>query len=183
VLDVGEWTSVGVTGNTFVGDSVVAITRDSADTARVWSGNQYYRDPAASGWILRRLPFPFQEWRSATGLGSTDSALAGKPSVTTVFVLPDRYAAGRAFVTVYNWGGALAANVDMSGILAPGDSFVVRNVQDLFGAPVGGGTFAGGAIDFPLGGVAPPVPVGMSSSRARRTGPMFDVFLVTRAAP
>jgi len=55
----------------------------------------------------------------------------------------------------------------------------VRNVQDVFGAPVASGTY-GGPISVPMNGVAPPVPAGMGSSLAPRTGPYFDTFLVVK---
>jgi len=69
--------------------------------------------------------------------------------------------------------------VDLSGIVPVGARYEVRNVQDLYGAPVASGSFGGGAVSIPLGGVTPPTPVGLTSSRSPRTGPYFDVFLVT----
>ena len=56
----------------------------------------------------------------------------------------------------------------------------MRNVQDLWGSPVTSGTYHVGLFGILVGGVTPPVPVGLSSSRAPKTGPFFDVFLVTK---
>ena len=84
---------------------------------------------------------------------------------------------------VYNFGHQGTVSADLSGIgLGMGQRYEVRNVQDLFGAPVASGTVAGKTIRIPLAGVTPPVPVGVATSPAPRTGPAFDVFLLTKAA-
>lgn len=101
-------------------------------------------------------------------------------AATKVVVRQNPYEAGRAHVIVYNWGGRRSVSADLSDVLRPGDRYTVRNVQDLFGAAVATGRYDGGAIAIPMGGVRPPPPVGRSVSRAPKTGPAFDVFLVTK---
>lgn len=98
----------------------------------------------------------------------------------TIVVRPNPYEAGRAHVVVFNWDRDARVRVDVSGFLAAGDRYEVRNVQHLTGEPVASGTVAGGVISIPLEGVPPPPPVGLAASPAPRTGPAFDVFLVTR---
>jgi hypothetical protein len=71
-------------------------------------------------------------------------------------------------------------SVDLGNVLQSGDHYVIRNVQNLRGSPVASGTFDGGSVSIPMGGVTPPTPVGLGSSRAPMTGPYFDVFVVTR---
>ena len=61
-----------------------------------------------------------------------------------------------------------------------GDRFEVRNVQDFFGAPVVSGTYQGGAIEIPMGGVSPPAVIGGAPHPPPQTGPDFDVFVVTK---
>jgi hypothetical protein len=124
------------------------------------------REPGASGQIWRdnvELPTP--------------------PRTTRVVVRPNPYEAGRAHVVVYNWGKQPRVTVDVSNVLVPGDRYEVRNVQDLFGAPVVTGTVAGSSITIPMAGVTPPAPIGVASSPAPKTGPDFDTFLVTRVTP
>ena len=108
--------------------------------------------------------------------GNTTTA----PTATQVVVRPVAYETGRANVIVYNWGHQGAVLADVSGVLQPGDHYVVRNVQDLFGTPVLTGTYGGGSLTLPMSGVTPPAPVGMATSIAPKTGPFFDVFIVTR---
>ena len=122
------------------------------------------RDPTAAGQI----------WR--------DNVERSGPPASAVFVRSNLYEPGRAHIVVFNGGDARSADVDVSGVLAAGDRYEVRNVQDLFGAPVASGTVAGKTIRIPLVGVTPPVPVGVATSPAPRTGPAFDVFLLTKAA-
>ena len=50
---------------------------------------------------------------------------------------------------------AVSVPVDLSGVVRPGASFAVRNVQDLFGTPVVSGVYRGGAVGIPMIGVAP----------------------------
>lgn len=139
--------------------------------ARV-SNNTLIRTGRGAPIVRRDAAAPGQIWR--------DNGEPPTPTRTRVVVRPNRYEQGRAHVVVFNWGRDTAATVDVSGVLAPGDRYDVRNVQDLFGAPVVSGTVSGSSITVPLGGVAPPVPVGLESSPAPRTGPAFDVFLITK---
>jgi len=116
-------------------------------------------------------------WTNATVTGNTVLSASATGAVR-VFVRPNRYEPGRANVIVYNPSGQGSVTVDLSGVVPPGVRYEVRNVQDLFGAPVASGT-GGGAISLPMSGVRPPTPVGMSSSSAPTTGPYFNVFVVT----
>ena len=150
MLEFGYWAAARVSNNTLI------RTGSSLRSAIV------RRDGSAPGQI----------WR--------DNGERHAPAATEIVVRPNLHEKGRAHVVVLNWGGDTTAVVDVRGFLAPGDRYEVRNVQDLFGAPVASGTAASGSIAIPLGGVAPPVPVGLKSSPAPRTGPAFDVFLITK---
>jgi len=102
------------------------------------------------------------------------------PAKTKVVVRPSQYEPGRAHVVVYNWGKDKSVSVDTRGVLADGDRYEVRNVQDLFGPPVASGTVSGSSIAIPMRGVPAPIPIGLATSPAPQTGPEFDAFVVTR---
>jgi hypothetical protein len=104
---------------------------------------------------------------------------ASVPTTTKIVVRENPYETGRANVVVYNWGHESSVSVDLSAIVPSGKTYEIRNVQDLFGAPVVRGTYTGGAVTLPMRAVSPPVPVGMSSSRAPSTGTAFNAYLVT----
>jgi hypothetical protein len=113
-------------------------------------------------------------------LGGTDQTTAQRPSDTKVFVRPNKYELGRGTIVIYNWGGEADVAVDVSGVLHDGDAYEVHNVQALFGPAVVSGTYRGGAIRIPIAGTEPPVPLGRMTRTPPRTGPAFDVFLLTR---
>jgi uncharacterized protein YjdB len=180
VVDFGYWSAATVGSTTLVGSGTVVTLNDRTTSGKVWSANVHQRDPQSSAWRYDGRAYTFAGWRSATGLAPTDAALPGSPAAANVVVRSNPYEPGRAVVTVYNWPGLSAVLANPGGMLNVGDSYEVRNVQALFGAPAASGTFSGGTISIPLGGVTPPTPIGMSSSRAPRTGPAFDVFILTK---
>ncbi len=157
---------VQVQGNYFVGGSPVLDV--GYWTTFVASSNLF----AGTGSILNL--------RNVSTIGqSLTGNTTVMPTTTQVFVRAVPYEAGRANVIVYNFGHQGSVTADLSGVLAAGDRYVVRNVQDLFGTPVATGTYSGGSISLPMSGVNAPAPVGISS-RAPKTGPDFDVFVVTK---
>jgi hypothetical protein len=151
VLQFGFWSAARVADNMMVSRSGGPLIVRRDPTAR----GQIWRDNAE-----RRAP----------------------PAATKVVVRPNRVEAGRAHVIVLNWGQERQVSADLTGVLSPGDRYEVRNVQALFGPPLVSGTVQAGtsAITIPLGGVRPPVPIGLTASPAPQTGPEFDAFLVTR---
>jgi hypothetical protein len=179
-LDVGYWSSLTVQSNTIVGPSIMVAQHDGASASRqAWSGDMHYRDPAAAAWQFGGSSLTFANWESRSGAG--DQASAAMPSAPKVFVRPNRYEAGRATIVIYNWTQPSSVAVDLSGVVAPGNRYEVRNVQDIFGTPVLSGTYAGGTINVPMNGVTPPQPIGGSFQPLHKTGPNFDVFIVTSA--
>jgi hypothetical protein len=181
VLDFGYWTTATVSGNTLFGTGTLLRQNEASTSGHLWSANVHRRDPGASAWWYNGSSRTFSGWRSATGLGATDQATGDAPAAPQVLVRPDLYEPGRAIVVVYNWSRQGSVTANLSAVLNVGDRYVVRNVQNLFGAPVATGTFGGGGISLPMSGVTPPAPVGFSTSRAPKTGPGFDVFVVTRS--
>jgi hypothetical protein len=180
VLDLGAWDQATVVDNVLAGPAaLLALTAPPPGSAE-WHGNRYWRDPADAAWYAADSGHALAAWQRVTDLGESDQAVAGVPREARVFVRPNAYEAGRANIVVYNWGRAARVDVDVSGVLAVGDRYAVMNVQDFYGAPVAQGTYAGGTLALPMAGVAPPRPVGTTPGAAPRTGPAFDVFILTR---
>lgn len=177
-LMVGDWTSTTIQNNTVGGPAEIVDLRDSP-SGHNFTGNRYYRTPLAAAWRTGAgTALPLADWKVATGLGSTDLAVADVPVETKVFVRPNKYEAGRANIVVYNWGSQTSVNVNLSGVLATGQRYEVRNVQDFYGTPVASGTFSGGSVSIPMGGVAPPPRLGRTTPTPPRTSPVFDTFIV-----
>lgn len=179
-----QWSQAEVKGNVLVGDaSTDVVSTGGSEGGYQWAGNTYYRDSTASAWLQNDVPYTYAGWKSATGLGGSDQAIAAGLSTTKVVVLPNKYEAGRAFIVVYNFALQAAVDVDLSGVLMTAHKFEIRNVQDAFGTPLVSGTYAGGTVSIPMAGVQPPIPIGRSTRQAPKTGPSFDVFLVTSPGP
>jgi hypothetical protein len=179
VLDVGFWSAANVTGDTLAGDTTVVSLRNPTPWNHAWGGNQYYGDPASAAWNFVGLPYTLGAWQAATGLGASDQAAPQPPPAPLVSLIPDRYEPGRATVVIYNWGLQSSVPVDLTGLLATGEQYEVRNVQTLFAVPLVSGVYAGGAVLLPMTQVAPHPPIGFNTSPAPRTGPEFNVFLIT----
>jgi uncharacterized protein YjdB len=179
-LDLGYWSNLTARSNTILASTIVLAQHDpgSASTQH-WSGDMHYHDPTAQAWQFTGSSYTFSNWESHSA--AADQASATMPSAPQVFVRPNRYEPGRATIVVYNWPLQSAVSVDLTGIVKSGSQYQVRNVQDIFGTAVTSGTYAGGTISIPMGGVTPPQPIGGSFQPLHKTGPNFDVFVVTSA--
>ena len=184
-LLMAGWVKADVVDNEFVGSAdMVDLTAHGSLAAHTWRHNTYGRDPAARAWHYQGSAYDLASWEAATGLGRTGTASAAPPTTPRVFVRPNKYEPGRATIVVYNWGHRPRVSVDVSSALRVGARFELRNVQDLFGPPAVSGAYAGGTIEVPMGGVELPRPVGRGAAPAlpSRTGPTFDVFILTSGA-
>jgi hypothetical protein len=103
-----------------------------------------------------------------------------RPTGLRVVTRPNPHEPGRAHVAVFNWDRQSTVELDLTGVLAPGDRYEVWNVQDLFGTAVARGTYDGAPVTVSMLGVAPPAPIGVRASRAPQTAPEFQAFLVRR---
>ena len=189
VFQIENWRTAVVEDNTFVvaelPPTLTRIVRMSGATGGYsWRRNTFHVNASAI-WSFVYTPNDttqsLDDWRARTGLGADDQVLVTAPVATRVFVRPNRYERGRAHIAVMNWANEGAVALDVSGILRPGDRYEVHNVQDLASAPVVSGVYDGAPIILPMSGVDPPPAIGRPRS-VPRTGPFFDVFLLTLAA-
>jgi hypothetical protein len=179
VVEVTNWTQTTFSGNTFIGSAAMTALTDATLSGYQWGTNTYYRDPAASAWEYKDVGYTFGGWKTATGLDATSSTVSGSPTGTRVVVRANKYERGRAHIIVNNWNQQPTVAVDVSSVLAVGDRYEVRSVQNVFGAPVASGTYSGGTIKVPMTAIPGPKPVGRSTPTPPVTGPKFDVFLLT----
>lgn len=180
LVDDGYWQNAVIQNNTWVGTSRVVTFRDTSAVGHAWSGNTFYRDPTATAWSFQGTTYTFTNWKTNSGLSATDAAPGGTPSATQVIVKPNAYEAGVGYVVIINWANQASVPVNLSTILSSGDKYQIRNVQDVFGSPVASGTYSSGTVSVSMAGVNPPAPIGGSPVAPVKTGPAFDVFVVTR---
>ena len=112
VLDVGFWSSVALSGNTFVGTGNMVTLNDPSTSGQTWSMNTHQRDPLASAWRWSGSGYNFATWKTRSLAGLGDLVLGGTPLANKVVVQPSGYEPGRGHVTVYNWTRAGAVTVD-----------------------------------------------------------------------
>jgi hypothetical protein len=124
--------------------------------------------------------YDFSGWKTATGLDAASSSSQAAPTGQHIVLRPNRYEAKRAHIVVFNWSGAATANADLSSVLAPGDYFEIREVQNFYGPPAVTGTYAGGSVALPMAEVTAPLPLGATDFAAFGTGTQFHVFVVLR---
>lgn len=175
-----QWSKADVRHNVFVGGpTTVVVSTGGNDAGYQWEGNIYYRDSTAPAWRHNDAGNDFAAWRAASGLGVSDRAIPGLPAASLVVVRPNKYEVGRAFIVAYNFAQQPTVNADLSGVLRLGTRFEIRNVQDVYGEPVVSGSYDGGTVAIPMRGVDPPLPIGRPTRLPPKTGPAFDVFLLT----
>lgn len=179
-FETGFWTSLTAQNDTLFGSARVVRVREADLTGYSWSGNRYFRDTTASAWQYNGTDYTLGSWRTATGMGGSDVGLGTTPALARVSVQPNAYEPGRATIVVDNWGGAVSVPVNVSGVLANGDLYEVRNVLTWFGSPAASGTYSGGSITIPLAAVTPTAPIGGSPVAPLTPGPAFNVFVVRR---
>ncbi len=99
------------------------------------------------------------------------------PTGSWVYVRPNRYETKRANVTIYNWELANSVNVDLSNILAVGDSFQIQDVQNLSGPALVSSIYAGAPISIPMTSTAMDPKIGWA--QPLHSDQRFGAFLVT----
>ncbi|MGH9938706.1 MAG: CAP domain-containing protein, partial [Blastocatellia bacterium] len=167
-LHVHEWQSVTAIGNTFIGAVYLASVMPAAGyqpSAYVWNNNNYIslnKAPAYTPFAFALngnwVGHQFDSWRKATGFdrdGNYQQPPSGRPLGVKVFVRPNRYEAGRANITVYNWDLKKQIAVDVSGALRNGDRFEIRDARDFYGAPVLSGVYDDKPLSLPMSGSQP----------------------------
>jgi hypothetical protein len=182
---VGDWVTAKVSGNTLynftTGGMVWSIGNVRGHT---WSDNTFFGDSTAQAWRHNDSSVTaFSDWRARTGFADPGRYAGSTPTGLKVAVHPNRYQPGRANIIVYNWALKGSVSVDPSGILDLGDRYAVRHAQDFYGTPIASGVYTGGPLELPMVSIDPPAPLGVVlTGPAPTTGPIFNVFVLTRAA-
>jgi hypothetical protein len=174
-----------VTSNKFTSPSSVVglqMPPGAPYSANTWTDNTYSAPALGNpfqimGTATTRYQFP--AWQAATGYDAAGSFTAGQFTGADIVLRPNQYEPGRAFITVWNWDGSSAVNVNLSSVLKTGDHFEIHHVFDLFGAPLVSGTYDGSPVSIPQQTLSPPAPIGYPASPAMPDN-HFNVFLVEK---
>jgi hypothetical protein len=157
-----------------------------------WGNNSYYganlfEIGSYNGLALSNgSSVSFTQWQS-DGFDTHSTLVSTLPAGKWVYVRPNQYEAKRANITIYNWdaydasgnvvlGKSPTVSVDLSRVLAPGDNFIIQDVQNFYGPPVVSGIYAGGTVTIPMEGLAKAAPIGFVAPA--HTAPAFGTFIV-----
>jgi hypothetical protein len=159
------------------------LVRSAVPDAYSWDKNTYVDvAPTAEAFILnsrsdsRALTFP--EWRDRTGLDAASVHQGAPKTAPVVRLLPVAGRNGRANVTVSNPSNAPTVRVDLTGAgLRRGQTFEIRDAQNLGGSPVFSGTFNGSVVSLPMRSTSVSQPV-YGGRRVSHTPPAFGAFVV-----
>lgn len=191
-LRVWWWQSVEARGNTFYarGETLELLTAAGVKpTSYLWDSNTYLGGRRGGPrFALDSDTLDFAHWRRATGLDAHSRLVENeslRPEGVSVFLRPNRHEAGRAHIVVFNWELREQVSVDVSGVLAVGAVYEVRDAQDFFGEPVARGTYTGAPLVLPAAGRRIAPPVGVVERAPQHTSPEFAayVLLQTSAPP
>jgi hypothetical protein len=184
-LTVNNWTRVTVSGNTFYGanntgggNSTMVLYLGATQSIANWNSNVSYNLIAgATGYFsgAGSDSSTFSQWKHATGFDANSTERTTVPGSNASFVRPNAYDANQANIVVYNWTGGSSVAVNLSGVLAPGDSYSVYAAENILGAPVASGTFSGGTVNIPINGNVVAQPVGWRATIASMR-PAFGAF-------
>lgn len=153
-----------MTGNYFVADTALQMdcrlapcTYSSVTGNTIWGGY-------------------FNLYGLAPALPAGNTVAAAPTTGAHVFVRANRYEAGRANITIYNFGLAPTVSVSVAGILQAGDTYIVKDVQNWFGPPVAQGTYNSTPISIPMN-LTTVTPAVNGPYVPPHTAPRFGVFV------
>src|ERR1051326_676702 len=175
VLDIGYWGAQSFTWDweqTFAGSDTIVAMHDSTtfgggDPA---IGMTFYRDTMATAWTYGNVAGNLPWWRAATGVDNSPENM--KPPT-----VEGRY--GGAFLRIFHIGNQSSfSGAHFRVCSANGQTYTVRNVQNLWGTPVTTGTCnLSQNISLPIQSATPPTPIGMAGP-GPSTGTAFVVYRV-----
>lgn len=188
VLDIKNWSNVTFYGNTVStkGGSDGTIMVNGSPGQYNWNNNRYYDLTNILNFVgsAQRAEFSyngsdllqFSEWKANSGFDSNVADLGSTPpsdpnayfytqttAASKVFVDPNAYEPGRANIIIYNWALSDLIDVDLSGTgLISGQTYVVKDAQNYFGAPILNGIYnsASPRVTIPLIGLSAGQPIG-----------------------
>jgi len=148
VMYFERWRDATVTGNTIVGtNSLVNWFKPLYyPFTASWSDNSYFGG-SAKPFRIDNTTVDFNTWKSS-GFDYNSIFTTAFPTQNKIFVRPNKYQAGRANITIYNWEQKDNVDVDLSSVLQTGDNYEIRDVQNYFKV-IKSGTYNGAVVSLP----------------------------------
>jgi len=183
---------VTFTGNTIVAapDALRIVTLDltAAEhplSSYAWDHNTYYDQ---SPWHFYRgtaldasgnfsgINQTFAGWATDTKFDAHSTYKTTAPTGVWVYVRPNKYEAKRANITIFNWDLLPEVLVDLSGVLKPGDHYIIQDAENFYGPPVASGVYLGKRVSIRMKGLVKATPIGFAPPA--HTAPQFGIFVL-----
>lgn len=206
-VDFNDWSSLTVNTNMFYVNNPSGYQQSwsleqPAGTTYAWDNNTIYDNSQRQGCAGPNSHTPatftlgtnyfngicggaltWDEWRADSHFDANSTFNQDLVAPDKVFTRVNQADPTRENVIVYNWSKANSVNVDPSGVLAVGDTYELRNVQNYF-SDVVTGTYNGGTLAVNMQGsahsVAAPIGVGNAANPTlvtpATTFPEFGAF-------
>ena len=137
----------------------------------------------------RHNSYPLWQTQTAPVGGESGSMfITTPPTGKWIYVRQNEYESKRAMIVIYNFDQHATVMVDVNSlagatVLADGDSYIIRNAQNIFGPPVKEGTYrtASPSIEIPVEGLAAAPLIGQPWDVDHEETPktkQFNVFII-----
>ena len=169
LLRLGQFANQSLSGFTWDNNQYFGLNE-------LWGVGTYAADANLNYTDTGGTDLTLAQWQAKTGFDAHSTYQDANPSENWIYVRPNKYASKRGHVCIYNWLNQNSVAVDLSSILAPGDSFVIQDAQNFFGASLLQGTYQGGTVSIPMVGLTKAAPLGVGTPA--HTAPAYGTFVV-----
>jgi len=172
-----------------LGSDVIVYTYDRLAAGYlefIGTGNNYHYTGTEEKQFIYNHPEAtslktFAEWQTLTG-SDADSTYSTSAPADSVHVIPNEYDANKGIIVVWNHTGADSVNVDLTGLLASGDTYRLRSAINYFGDVATGTVGAGDVIAVDMRAISHSVaiPRDWETALIDTTFPKFGCFVIEK---
>ena len=145
-------------------------------TNSLWDYNQYHGGDSVP-FVDGKSAKTYDNWRAFNGADAHSTYTNAAPTGTRVFLRANPYEPRRAHLAVYNWDNLNNVLVNAGSVLRSGQTFEVRNAQNLFAPPVLSGIYSGLPLTLPMTNLSTATPLSNPAS-TNNTGKEFNSFIL-----
>lgn len=182
---VNNWGELTVSGNTAVNaEHVVRLNADQFGTLPTysWDGNAYFGSGAAPFRLQTSSGDEYHDfggWKARTGFDANSTFSTAQPPENHVFLRGNKYEPARANVIIYNWRQEDSVDVDVSSFMSPGETYEVRDAENVTGVAVASGTYDGSPLSIPMDLTEMATPCSPATTVPQHSPREFGVYVLT----
>ncbi len=177
-LEIKNWQSATVNGNTLATEKFFLRLESTYSSSQyAVNNNSFFGTYATPFWKDTTL-YNLTQWRGL-GFDSASTVTTSLPAQNKVFTRKNAYEENRGNIAIYNWEKLPSVGVNLSGILAVGVPYEIRDAQNFYGTPLASGTYKGDSVDIPMNlSQVAPLTGDVTTIDNKHTAPEFAAFVV-----